>query len=263
LEGEVAWYCVNSACPAQLIRNVEHFVSREAMDISGVGIKIVEQLVKDGLIEDVADLYFLKRGKLLALEGFAEKKADNILTAIRASKNQPLNRILVALGIRGVGEVVARMLVEKFCSIDALASATISDLQQIEGIGPNIAEAIVDWFARPSNKEVLKKLKAAGISPTHTPKMPSDSREQILSGMTLVITGALPTMTRSEAKELIERLGGKVIEAVSKKTNYLVVGDNPGSKLEKAKELGITILDEKGFRKLIEGSSGQKQSRLF
>jgi DNA ligase (NAD+) len=154
LEGEVAWYCVNAACPAQLIRNVEHFVSRGAMDIVGLGIKIVEQLVAEGLIEDVADLYTLTRESLLDLEGFAEKKADNLLDSIATSKNQPLNRLLTALGVRGVGGAIAADLARVYPDLDALAGATVDDLQSIAGIGPNIAEAVVDWFARPANQRV-------------------------------------------------------------------------------------------------------------
>ena len=161
-EGEVAWFCVNSACPAQLIRNVEHFVSRGAMDIVGLGIKIVEQLVNAGLVQDVADLYLLGREDLLKLEGFAEKKADNLLQAILASKSQSLARLITALGIHGVGEVVAADLARNFPNLELLSSATLLDLQAIEGIGPNIAQGIIDWFERPANQHVLDKAASGG-----------------------------------------------------------------------------------------------------
>lgn len=253
LPGEVAWYCVNSACPAQLIRNLEHFVSRGAMDIAGMGIKIVEQLVATGLVKDVADLYSLKKEDLLRLEGFAEKKADNILQAIETSKDRPLSRVITALGIRGVGEVVAADLARNFRDLAALAAASVTDLQQLEGIGPNIAQAIVDWFDRPANQQVLAKLHAAGVWPRAEEPVAERGIPQTLSGMTFVITGTLPTWKREEAKEFIEAHGGKLSESVSKKTSYLVLGSDPGSKYQKAQELGVPILDEEGLRKLAEG----------
>ena len=164
-EGEVAWYCVNAACPAQLVRNIEHFVSRGAMDITGLGIKIVEQLIETGLVKDVADLFTLKKEQLLELEGFAEKKAENLLGSLEQAKAQSLNRLLAALGIHGVGEVMAGDLSRAFGDLSALSKASAEELQQIEGVGPNIAESIVDWFAQPANQKVLKKLKAAGVNP--------------------------------------------------------------------------------------------------
>ncbi len=257
IEGEVAWYCVNAACPAQRVRNIEHFVSRPAMDIDGLGIKIVEQLVAARLVEDVADLYTLQRQHLINLEGFAEKKADNLLAAIAASRQQPLNRLINALGIRGVGEVMAVELARHFVNLEALSQAGLERLQQIEGVGPNIAHAIVDWFSRPANRRLLAKLKAAGVDPhlptarSHAePISPRGVEEGKLSGLTFVITGTLPSLSRQEAKAYIERHGGKVTETVSNKTNYLVVGENPGSKLEKGRALGITTLDEAGLRRL-------------
>lgn len=252
IEGEVAWYCVNAACPAQLIRNLEHFVSRGAMDITGLGIKIVEQLVEAGLVHDVADLYYLKKEDLLKLEGFADKKAENILSAIENSKGQSLARLITALGIRGVGEVGATNLANLYPDLDSLASATYEELQNIEGIGPNIAQAIVDWFSRPGNRLVLEKLKKAGVWPVR--KGPIVIKESnTLEGLTFVITGTLPNFSREEAKELIESHGGKVTDTVSRKTSYLVLGENPGSKYQKALSLGIPVLDEDGLRKLITG----------
>jgi len=251
IEGEVAWYCVNSACPAQLIRNLEHFVSRGAMDIVGLGIRIVEQLVESGLIKDVADLYSLKREDLLNLEGFAEKKADNLLQSIETSKHQSLPRLVNALGIRGVGEVVAGDLAGAFQNLDLLASTDFEDLQTIEGIGPNIAQAIVDWFSRPANRLVLEKLRAAGVWPRLETKIAESEIPRLLHGMTFVVTGSLANFTRESVKEFIEYHGGKVTDSISKKTNYLVLGENPGSKFEKAKSLGVAIIDETGLRRLV------------
>lgn len=255
IPGEVAWYCVNAACPAQLIRNLEHFVSRGAMDILGLGIKIVEQLVQSGLVHDVADLYTLQRSDLLQLEGFAEKKADNLLAGIEASRSQPLSRLLNALGIRGVGEVMAADLVHYYHELDSLSRATVQDLQRIEGVGPNIAQAIVDWFARPANRKVLEKLCAAGIWPrVQQPTARQTDIRLPLDGLIFVVTGALSGFSREEVKEFIQSLGGKVVDSVSKKTSYLVVGEAPGSKLAKAQELGVPVLDEAGLRRLASGN---------
>jgi DNA ligase (NAD+) len=246
---EVAWYCVNAACPAQLIRNLEHFVSRGAMDILGLGIKIVEQLVQSGLVHDVADLYTLNKDELLKLEGFASKKVENLLSAIASSSQQPLSRLITALGIHGVGEVMAADLAQYYPDLDVLSRATVEDLQAIEGIGPNIAAAIVDWFSRPANRQVLSKLRTAGVWPlAQITSVAATPRP--LDGLTFVVTGTLPTFSRDEIKEYIEGHGGKVTDSVSKKTSYLVVGENAGSKLEKARQLGITVLDEASLRKM-------------
>jgi DNA ligase (NAD+) len=250
VEGEVAWYCVNASCPAQLIRNVEHFVSRGAMDIVGVGIRIVEQLVSSRIIIDVADLYTLNREQLLGLEGFAEKKADNLLAAIQASKSQTLDRLLTALGIRGVGEALASLLVQDYHSLDELAGATQAELEMIEGIGPNIARAIVDWFENPKNKQVLDKLKNARVWPMAERNEETD-RHLPLDGMTFVVTGTLPNFSRSEIKETIHRHGGRVTGTVSKKTNFVLTGDNPGSKLTKAQTLGVPIITEAEFIEMV------------
>jgi DNA ligase (NAD+) len=255
-EGEVAWYCVNAACPEQLVRNVEHFVSRGAMDIVGLGIKIVEQLIAEGLVKDVADLFTLKKEQLLELEGFAEKKAENLLTSLEQAKGQSLNRLLSALGIRGVGEVMAADLTHHYPDLEALSKATVGDLQEIEGVGPNIAEAIVDWFARPANQNLLKKLKAAGVWPvaqiTASSLSPQGGEQTPggLTGLTFVITGTLTGFTRDGIKEFIQSNGGKVTGSVSKNTDYLVLGENPGSKLDKAQELGVKIINEEELRRL-------------
>lgn len=250
LAGEVAWYCVNAACPAQLVRNLEHFVSRGAMDIIGMGIKIVEQLAEIGLVKDVADLYRLKREDLLVLEGYKDKKADNLIDAIQASKKQPLARLIIGLGIRGVGEVAAADLAQKFNDLSELAKASSLQLQQMEGFGPNTADAIVDWFARPANKALVAKLREVGVWPLAS-ESSGPARRWHLDGKTFVVTGTLPTLSRDQAKELIEINGGKVTDSVSKKTDYLVVGENAGSKLDKAISLGVPQLSEEALRALI------------
>ena len=249
-EGEVAWYCVNAACPAQLVRNIEHFVSRGAMDIEGLGIKIVEQLIESGLVKDVADLYTLKRDQLLALEGFKDKKTDNLLTAIENSKIQSLARLIAALGIHGVGEVMAGDLAATFPELEALSKSSAEELQQIEGLGPNITESIVDWFARSSNQKLLKKLKAVGMWPRRGKSSVSSKQSDAFDGMTFVVTGTLPTFSRDDAKAFIESHGGKVTDSVSKKTSYLVLGENPGSKFDKAKSLGVKIIGEAELKEL-------------
>ncbi|MBM3153012.1 MAG: NAD-dependent DNA ligase LigA [Chloroflexi bacterium] len=249
-EGEVAWYCVNAACPAQLVRNVEHFVSKGAMDINGLGIRIVEQLITAGLVRDVADLYTLTRDQLLGLEGFADRKADNLLGGISESANQPLQRLIAALGIHGVGEVSAADLSRQFPSLDLLAAASEEQLQMVEGIGPNIAAAIVDWFGRERNRKVLEKLKTAGVWPIASPSTVSGPSSGSLSGLTFVVTGALPTLSREGVKEFIESHGGKVTDSVSKKTSYLVLGEAPGSKYDKAQALGVKVIGEEELRKM-------------
>jgi len=250
-EGEVAYYCINPSCPAQLVRNIEHFVSRATLNIEGLGIRIVEQLVEAGLVADVADLYSLTREELLKLEGFADKKADNLLTAIDSSKNNTLDRLIFALGIRGVGEVVGASLARRYRNLDQLAKATSDDLETIEGIGPNIAEAVMNWFLRPSNKDILSKLKAAGMWPEVNVVTEGEQGEMPLEGLSFVITGTLSGYSRNQIKELIQTSGGKVISAVSTNTSYLIVGENPGSKLQKAEAIGVPILTQRELEKLI------------
>jgi DNA ligase (NAD+) len=261
-EGEVAWYCVNAACPAQLVRNVEHFVSKGAMDINGMGIKIVEKLIETSAIKDVADIFSLKREDILEAVTKKDRKTDkeppgkiaeNLLDAIEVSKKQPLSRLITALGMRGVGEVSARDLASHFMSLDNLSKASVDDLQAVEGIGPNIAEAIVDWFSRTRNRKVLEKLKRAGVWPVSEPSTAGSGQlSEVLTGMTFVITGTLPTFSRDQAKEMIEAHGGKVTDSVSKKTSYLILGESPGSKFYKAKTLGVKIIGEDELRKLCE-----------
>lgn len=249
IAGEVAWYCVNAACPAQLIRNLEHFVSRGAMDIVGLGIKIVEQLVRAGLVRDVADIYRLRKEDLLSLEGFAEKKAENILRAIESSKQQSLARLVTALGIRGVGTVAASDLAQRYADLDELSRASLDELESIEGFGPNMAQSIVDWFARPRNQEVLEKLRQAGVWPM-ADERDEGSIAKTLDGLTFVVTGTLPGFTRNDVREFIEKHGGKVTGSVSGRTNYLVAGTEPGSKYSQAESLDVPIIGELELRRL-------------
>ena len=249
IEGEVAWYCVNITCPAQLIRNVEHFVSRGAMDIVGLGIKIVEQLVEQKLIRDVADLYTIKKEDLLKMEGFADKKADNILDAIEESKGRSLARLITALGIRGIGEVVAADLASNFEDLGELSKSSLDTLLEIDGVGPNIAEAVIDWFASPTNQQVINKLHSAGVWPRSEGYT---VRKQSLDGLTFVVTGTLPGFTRDSVKEYIKKFGGKITSSVSSKTDYLVVGENPGTKLVKAQSLDVAIIDAAELRRFAE-----------
>lgn len=254
LPGEVAYYCVNTSCPAQLVRTVEHFASKGAMDIEGLGIKIVEQLVESGLVKDIADLYHLTTDELLKLEGFALRKAENLLTAIMASKKQPLTRVIISLGIRGVGEVTAQDLAKRFQSVDNLSNASVEELTSIAGIGANIALSIIDWFQRTANQNLLRKLKVAGVWPVEA-KSTEETGSGVLSGYVFVITGVLPTMTREEVKELIEKNGGKTTDNVSRNTNILVAGENAGSKFAKALELGIRIIGEKELLEMTNSRS--------
>lgn len=249
IPGEVAWYCLNAACPAQLTRNVENFASRTAMDIAGLGEQIVAQLVQSGLVRSFPDLYLLSKEPLLTLDKFGEKKAENLLDAIQASKSQTLQRLLIALGIKGIGEVAARKLAQKYGSLDAISHAGLDDLQQIEGVGPNLAESVYEWFRLESNQQMLAQLKELGLNPTEstavsTTKLP-------LAGLTFVVTGTLEGFSREGISDFILQNGGKVSGSVSSKTSYLVLGADPGSKYEKARQLGVPILSETQLRELV------------
>ncbi len=250
-EGEVAFYCSNLDCPERLVRTIGYFVSRGAMDIDGLGERIVRQLIDEGLIQDVADLYVLTAEDLLPLEGFAEKKVENLLAAIDASRTRPLDRVLTALGIKGVGETVATLLLSYFPSIEALSEASQEELEAVPGLGPHTASAVVDFFAEQRNQALLQKLEAGGLQPTSEERLQGSDR---LAGLTFVLTGTLPNMTRDEAKGLIESHGGKIASSVSKKTDYVVAGENPGSKLDRAQQLGVPVMDEDGLRTLIAQS---------
>jgi DNA ligase (NAD+) len=250
IEGEVAIYCVNAACPAQLVRNIEHFASRGAMDIEGLGIKVAHLLVEGRLVNDVADLFILDEKVLSGLEGFADKRAQNLIESIQASRSQPLARLLTALGIRNVGEAAAGELASQFKNLDLLSEAGLEELEEVEGIGPKVARTIIDWFAQPSNTRIIKKLQEAEVWPELT-ESKEGGTEQALVDLTFVLTGTLPTLTRTEAKEFILLHGGKVTGNVSRRTNYLVAGESSGSKLARAQELGIPVIDETQLKALI------------
>jgi len=250
-EGEAMTRCPNISCPAQLYELVKHFVSRGAMDIEGIGEKLADALLKSGLIKDVADIYTLrdKREEFIKLERIGEKSADNALKAIEESKNRPLARVIFALGIRHVGSETAEILAKHFDSMDKLAEATEEDLIKIPTIGPKIAESVAAFFRQKSNRDVIRRLKDKRVTMKAEPAKPS---ELPLAGKEFVVTGKLESFARSEAEAKIKELGGAVGSSVTKKTTHLVVGEDPGSKLDRARQLGTKILDEKQFLKMLE-----------
>lgn len=255
-EEEVAAFCINAACPAQLVRQVEYFASRGAMDIEGLGIKMAELLVKLGFVKDVGDVYYLERDKLLALEGFKEKRVDNLLNGIEASKNQPFSRVLTALGIRYVGSTVGELLTTHFPSLEALSAATAEELETVEGVGPRIAESVVEWFRRPAHQAILEKLRQAGVQLAAKKSEAENAGKQPLAGLTFVITGTLPDLSRNEATAIIEEAGGKVTGSVTKNTSYLLVGENPGgSKFYKAQSLGTPQIDWAQLKAMMKARS--------
>ena len=249
-EGESVSLCVNAACPAQLVRLLEHFVSRGAMDIEGLGSKQTAMLLERGLIEDVADLYYLKEDDLLALERMREKSVSNLLAAIEGSKDRPLARVLVGLGIEHVGSEVADLLARHFSTMDALMEASEEELNAIPSIGPKIAAGVVAYFNNESNKSVVEKLREAGV------RLEDEARpepaEQLLAGLRFVVTGRLQDFSRSEIEDRIKELGGAISGSVSGKTDYLLAGEDAGSKLADAESLEIKILTEADFLKLAE-----------
>lgn len=247
-EDEVAWRCVNPTCPPQVRIRIEHFASRDAMDIEGLGESVVDQLVSAGLIQTYADLYKLNTGQVRDLERMAEKSAQNLITAIQDSKKQPLERLVYALGIRFVGKTVAKDLVKAFGSMEKLTEATEEELTEVDAIGPRIAESVVSFFSNEKNKIIISKLKEAGLQFEMEEK---EQMSQVFAGKKIVLTGSLPTYTRKEASELIEKNGGKTTSSVSKNTDYLLAGESAGSKLDKAEKLGVPVLDESEFRKMI------------
>ena len=248
VEGEVAYRCVNSACPAKLKESVQHFAGRHAMNIDGLGEKIVDQLVEKKMVKDVADLYVLKMQDVAELERMGEKSAQNLVGEIEASKNNPLSRLIYAMGIQFVGERTGQLLAEHFSSLDDLATANTEELENVSEVGPKVAASITDFFAEAANRNVIKKLSKAGVRPTAEKR---EVKSQKLAGKSFVFTGGLANRSREEAGELVQQHGGKVGGSVSKKTGYVVVGTDPGSKYDKARELGVTILTEREFEKLI------------
>ncbi len=250
LEGEVAHRCVNLSCPAQLKEHLRHFASRGAMDIEGLGAKMTARLFDENLIADPADLYYLTEKQLLALDRQAEKSVRNLLDSIHRSKNPPLDKFIFALGIRHVGERTARILASTFGTFDHLSKATSDELIRIREIGPEIAASIVEFFREPKNVIVLEKFQKAGVIPKSLKQAPASAP---LAGESFVFTGTLSSMGRSDAKAAVEKAGGSVLSSVSSKTTFVVAGDDPGSKLDKARALGISILSEEEFIKRIHG----------
>ncbi len=247
-EGEVDYRCVNANCPAKLRETILHFASRHVMNIEGMGDALVAQLTDRGLVKNVADIYKLTKNDLLSLERMGEKSAQNILDEIEASKKLPLERVIFGLGIRFVGERTAQFLGEHFGSMDALMNASQEELEEVNEVGPRIAESMREFFAEPRNRELARRLREAGLT------FSGKKRERgiKLAGKTFVLTGTLTQYTRDQAKKMIEDAGGRVSGSVSKKTDYVVAGTDAGSKLDKAKELGVPVLDEKAMERLLK-----------
>ncbi len=247
VEGEVAYRCLNSVCPAKRRESLLHYASRHAMNIDGLGEKIVDQLVEKNIVKEVADLYSLKLEPVAELERMAEKSAQNLLDEIEASKKNSLARLIFGLGILFVGERTGQLLAEHFSSVQEFAEATEEQLMEVPEVGPKVANSIVQFFSEPANRQLIKRLEKAGVRPTAEKRVVKSDK---LSGKSFVFTGGLANRSREDAGAIVKEHGGSVSGSVSKKTSYVVVGTDPGSKYDKAKELGVTILDEKEFEKL-------------
>lgn len=253
---EVALRCLNPHCPAKLKRAIETFVSRGALDIRGMGSKLINRMVDAGIVSDIADIFHLDAFSLLSLgSGIGSKTVSNLLEQIEKAKDTPLSRLIVGLGIPLVGEKTAKILAEKFKNLSSLAEADFDTLQKIEGVGPEIARNVVEYFSNPKTQEVINKLKRAGVRLFETE---SSAKGRNLSGLRFVVSGVLQSMSRNQVKELIESLGGTVTNSVSKNTDYLLVGKKPGSKLSKAQELGVKIISEEDFMEIIKNQNQQK-----
>jgi len=251
-EGEVALRCPNASCPAQIKERIRHFASRDAMDIEGLGKKWVERLVDENLVQSVADLYQLNNDTLVELERMAEKSVDNLLAAIETTKSRSLDRLIFGLGIRHVGQNLAEILAKYFENLSKLSQTDVDTLAAIDGIGPKVAQSIVDFLQDEHNQALIKALQDAGLDPQNEVTFSADHP---LEGKKFVFTGTLTQMGRSEAQKLVKSLGASVSSSVSKKTDYVVIGESPGSKVEKAEELGVTVLEESAFHEMISGLS--------
>jgi DNA ligase (NAD+) len=252
-EDEVAVRCIGLDCAAKIKETIRHFASKGAMDIDGLGEKTVSQLVDRGLVKELSGIYYLTGEQILGLDLFAEKSTNNLLEAIERSKNKELSRLIFALGIRHVGEHLAQVLARRFASIDDLAAASEEDLVAIDEIGPEVAASIRKFFDRSQNREVLERLKEAGVrmkEERQEPESPGEG-ERALQGLTFVFTGELESMTRAEAKRIVESAGGRATSSVSGRTDYVVTGSSPGSKLEEARRLGVKTISEDEFKKLV------------
>lgn len=257
LEGEAAVKCINISCPAQIRRGMIHFVSREAMDIDGMGESIITLFLKEGLIKDVSDIYYLKKEQIVPLERMGEKSADNLIKAIEKSKSNDLWRLINGLGIRFVGVKGAKILASNFSSLDEIMNADVERLQQLEEFGSIMSESVVKFFREEQNLAVIQKLKDAGVN-TEAGEDKSEGIPQLFEGMKIVLTGTLPTLKRNQAKEIIELRGGKATSSVSKSTTFVLAGEEAGSKLTKANDLGIKVIDEDMFLKLSEMGSKEE-----
>ena len=240
--------CIGLDCPAQLKGRIKHFASKRAMDVDGLGVKLIDQLVDSGLVKDVADLYDLRREDLTALERMADKSAQNILDAIEGSKEKPLSKFLFALGIRHVGEHISEVLAERFPRLDDLFHLSEDDLMQVPEIGPEVAASVVHSFRDKKNRASIERLRKAGVKVIE----PSSKKKASVAGKVFAFTGALKSFERDDARARVESLGGKTASTVSKKVDFVVVGQDPGSKYDKAKDLGLKILTEEEFKKLLD-----------
>lgn len=247
-EDEAAIRCINPECPAQLLRNLIHFCSRDAMDIEGLGPAIIETFVNEGMIAKTYDIYNLDFNKILSLEGFKETSANNIINSVNNSKNNDLSKLIFALGIRHIGAKAGKLLADYFKDIDLVMNASVDDILQIDGFGKIMAESVVEFFSSDSTKELIERLKEAGVNMKST-NVVEDTR---FSGMTFVLTGTLPTLKRAEASKIIESFGGKTSSSVSKKTTYVLAGEDAGSKLDKANKLGVQVISEEEFKEMIK-----------
>jgi DNA ligase (NAD+) len=255
-EGMIDHFCPNVHCPERVFRSIEFFVSRGAMDIEGMGPQTVKTLIEKGYIQDEGDIFYLTREPLLELDKFADKKVDNLLASIEAAKHRPLAQLIGALGIDGVGGVTAELLADRFGSIDALMNASIEAIDDVEGIGPILASSIAAWFQDEHHRAVLEKMRAAGVNMQAEAKVKAGTA---LEGLTFVLTGTLPTLSRDQASELIEAHGGKVIGSVSKKTSYVLMGDSPGSKADKARDLGVPIISEDDLNRMLSDQTPDEE----
>lgn len=246
-EGEAAVRCVNPECPAQLLRNVIHFCSRDAMDIEGLGDALVEKFIAENLISNVADIYDITAGEIMMLEGHQEKSAKNLVDAIERSKQNDLSRLLFALGIRHIGQKAAKLLSEHFGDIDSIIAASEEEIAEIDGFGGIMAKSAAEFFSMTQTADLIERLKAAGVN---MKSLKEKSDDQRFAGLTFVLTGTLPTLSRKEATEIIENLGGKASSSVSKKTSYVVAGEEAGSKLQKATDLGIPVITQDDLLKM-------------